>query len=88
MGDSAEFRERLAALVHIIWADWMEYLLEKCSLQEDGSVVIPKNLVRRWKRQMFSEYEELPDNERESDRYEADRIIELFEPHHALTKNK
>ena len=69
--------EILAAFVHKIWAEWMEYFFAKCYTNDKEEVVIPDLLVRRWKRQMYSEYIELPELEKESDREIAQRYIEL-----------
>jgi len=73
--------EKLAAYAHEAWAGWMRYLFSRCHV--DGSVdgvavVIPPDLVARWKRQMNTPYEELPENEKESDRAEAIKIQTIF----------
>ena len=69
--------EILAAFVHKIWAEWMEYFFTKCYINDKGEEVVPALLVRRWKRQMYSEYIELSEDEKESDREIAQRYIEL-----------
>lgn len=74
-----ELREHLADLAHDQWSGWMKYMFGKCRELPDGSLVIPPNLVARWTRQMSSEYRALPENERESDRVEADKMISRFE---------
>ena len=57
----------------------MEYLFDKCELAEGGKgFLIPREFVNRWMRQMKTPYEELPENEKESDKIEADKLIELF----------
>ena len=74
-------RETLAKLAHEQWSGWMEYLFEKCHKQtecEDGAMVIPPWAVERWKRQMKTSYEDLPEEEKDSDRTEADRVIEIL----------
>lgn len=67
--------EELADLAHRQWARWMEYLFEKSTLNEDGTVTVPKWAVDRWKRQVNTEYKDLPEEEKESDRNEARRVI-------------
>ena len=47
----------------------------------DGTITIPKALVDRWDRQAKTDYLLLPADEKESDRKEADKFIELFEGH-------
>ena len=71
----SDLREQLAALAHEQWAGWMTYLFEKSVVGDDGSVEIPADLASRWKRQMNTSYVNLPENEKESDRAEADRMI-------------
>ena len=81
-------REKLASYAHKQWSGWMEYLFSKCytvylepTLQEpDGEahLVIPKWAVDRWKKQIETSYEELSEPEKESDRKEADGMIEIF----------
>ena len=73
-----ELREQLADLCHQQWSGWMEYLFSKGTMNEDGSCTIPAEYVQRWQRQMDSFYDQLPEDEKESDRKEADRFIEFF----------
>lgn len=70
--------ELLADYAHHSWSGWMAYLFEKSTLNPDGSVTIPKELVDRWKRQLSTDYKNLPNGEKESDRDEARNILELF----------
>jgi len=76
--------EKLAAYAHEAWAGWMRHLFEQClddgvvGIADRASVVIPPDLVARWKRQMNTPYEELPENEKESDRAEAIKIQTIF----------
>ncbi len=72
-------REQLAALAHEQWAGWMKYLFENSKEADDGSVEIPASLVARWKRQMATSYHDLPENEKESDRAEAEKILHVIQ---------
>lgn len=76
--DEQTRRERLADLCHRQWSGWMAYLFEKSLDREDGAVVIPAWAVERWRRQVATPYAELSEEERESDRKEADRFIALI----------
>ena len=70
-------RDDLAKHIHNeMWAGWMQYLFSKGKFTADG-FVIPQSLVIRWVRQMCTDYEALPDNEKTSDLEEADQIIDL-----------
>ena len=71
-------RESLAEYAHIAWSGWMKYLFEKSTRNADGTVTIPAWAVERWTRQAETEYADLPENEKNSDRTEADRMIEIM----------
>lgn len=70
--------EVIAQLCHSQWAGWMEYLFSKSTHNIDGSITIPPELVARWRRQTAASYEELPENEKQSDRVEARKFFRLF----------
>lgn len=67
--------EKLAEVQHEIWAHWMKYLFEVCTLNEDGSVTIPSDRVKRWKRQIDTEYSALPQKEKDSDIEQAQKVV-------------
>ena len=70
-------REQLAELAHEQWSGWMKYLFDKSTINDDGTATIPPWAVERWYRQMNTEYKDLPTHEQDSDRTEADKIIDL-----------
>lgn len=73
--------ERLAAAQHDIWALWMKYLFSVSQANADGSVMIPADQVKRWRRQIETPYSELTELEKVSDRNIADLAIDaLFVP--------
>ncbi len=65
-----EIIERMAAFAHSQWSGWMKYLFSKCS-ERNGEVLIPEWAVKRWGRQADTPYEDLPAEEKASDRDEA-----------------
>ena len=71
-------KELLAEHAHKMWSGWMKYMFSK-SHRIDGVVVIPAWAVDRWTRQMNTPYKDLPKSEKESDRAEADKIMELIQ---------
>jgi len=80
---AASLREKLAALAHEQWSGWMKHLFDQCVFRIDGtavdlSAIIPPDLVSRWRRQMHTPYADLPEPEKESDRAEAERVLELL----------
>lgn len=76
--DQDILREQLAALAHEQWCGWMRYMFERSSERIDGTVIIPRGLVERWTRQMETAYADLPEDEKESDRTEADKVLALL----------
>lgn len=73
-----ELREALAEYAHEAWSGWMKYLFDK-TLPEKlyNGEVIPRDLANRWQRQMNTPYADLPEEEKESDRDEADKILAI-----------
>lgn len=77
--DYAALREGLAEYAHAAWSGWMKYLFEKCDNRGGDTLVIPAWAVERWQRQANTPYGDLPESEKESDRIEADRMIEIMD---------
>lgn len=74
-----ELIEVLADAEHASWARWMAYLFSKSLNCQDGSVVIPGDLVRRWQMQVETPYADLSDREKQSDREEVEHILPFIE---------
>lgn len=75
--DRAVLRESLAAYAHDAWSGWMEYLFNRCEPSDSGQ--IPPWAVARWTRQMTTPYADLPEEEKASDRAEADRMLAIMD---------
>ena len=60
--------EPLAAIEHQRWAHWQKYMHNKCTLLPSGDLLIPSELVTRWERQIDTEYKDLCELEKQSDR--------------------
>lgn len=74
MGDES-IREACAAVQHEIWSSWMRYLFETTiDMGHNGLAISPSNVIR-WARQMNTPYDELSEEEKESDRHQADKIL-------------
>ena len=88
---SNELREELAAYAHEAWSGWMQYMFDQGHFRtvdkDDAGTpgvptkiwVMPDWAADRWTRQMNTPYAELSDSEKESDRHEADRMLEVFD---------
>lgn len=72
------FVDRLAAVEHERWAHWQQYVHDQCTPTEDGSLIIPADLVARWSTQIATPYEELSEAEREGDRAQVRRYLPLI----------
>jgi len=87
-------RELLAEYAHDAWSGWMRYVFKQCGRHAGPSVssdtgeehytpgvpaVIPAWAKDRWMRQMETPYVDLSEEEKESDRAEADKILEIVD---------
>ena len=71
-------KEQLAEYAHKAWSGWMAYLFSVSQNNVDGSVRIPAWAVDRWTRKMKQPYERLTEKEKDSDRNEADIIMQII----------
>lgn len=71
-------REQLASIEHARWSHWQNFMHGKCSVNLDGSLTIPKELVEKWEKQYKTKYSELTDEEKESDREQVDKYLPLI----------
>lgn len=72
-------REELADLCHRQWSGWMKYLFAKSTFLGKDGCHIPGWATDRWMNQVHTQYKSLSESEKESDRKEADRFIEILE---------
>jgi hypothetical protein len=72
-----KLRERLAEYAHEAWSGWMRYMFKKAVPGKGNTWEIQKPEAERWIRQMWQPYDQLPENEKESDRKEADRMLAI-----------
>lgn len=81
MNDAMKTRllEKLAALEHARWSHWMKYLFTKGKDFSGFGFYIHKDSVERWKHQLATEYKDLSEAEKESDRVEARKTLEVLE---------
>lgn len=73
--EAATTLEVIAAVEHERWSHWQRYLHDQCSALEDGSLVIPSHLVKRWAKQMGTPYSQLSEEEKASDREQAREYV-------------
>jgi hypothetical protein len=70
--------DELAAIEHERWAHWQRYVHEQGVLERDGSLTIPAELVARWERQITTHYEDLSEAEKNSDKDQVARYLDLI----------
>lgn len=75
---SPEMIEALAAIEHERWAHWQAYLHGQCELLDDGSLRIPAELAERWTRQIQTRFEDLTEQEKESDRDQVREYLSVI----------
>jgi ribosomal protein L33 len=83
-----EFIEKGAYLEHERWSKWQSYFFSKCSVKPQSQVngmddryiylALPKDLYERWVRQTNTNYTELTEQEKESDRLEVRKYVPLL----------
>ncbi len=71
-------REKVSEIQHEIWSNWMIHLFSVSTYNDDGSYTIPIEKVKHWKRQISTPYKELAENEKDSDREQADKVLSII----------
>lgn len=74
----SELLEELASVEHERWSHWQRYLHSRCIRGEDGSLTIPPDLVDQWTTQIETEYPNLSEMEKESDRRQVRRYLPII----------
>jgi hypothetical protein len=69
--------EKLVAIEHERWSHWQRYVHAKGVRQRDGSLLLPAEVVTHWETQISKKYEELNDQEKESDREQVRKYMPI-----------
>lgn len=73
-------REELSEYAYNTWSGYMEYVFALAEKNKDGTITVPKTLVRKWKRLFKTPYTKLSEKEKNSYRIlKADRILEIID---------
>lgn len=73
-----ELVEPLAAYAHTAWSGWMSYMLPKLHIiASEVCIATQESYLDRWARQMQTPYDQLSEQEKESDRQEARLILAI-----------
>jgi len=73
-----KLREDFAGQAHESWSGWMRYVFTKGNMNDDESFTIDAGSVKRWIRQIHTPYDELSEQEKDSDRTEAEKYLEIL----------
>ncbi len=76
--ESDELMRRLATAEHERWAHWQRYVHDHGERREDGSLVIPAELVARWEEQIATPYGQLSPEEQKSDQDQVRRYLPII----------
>lgn len=83
--ETKKFVEKGADLEHDRWARWQQYMFSKMyevkgiGGEPTGEMILPKEFVDRWFRQINTKYSDLSEEEKESDRKETRNYLPLLE---------
>ena len=80
--------EKIAEQSHKGWSRWMKYLFENGFMDFDGGFVINSSSVEKWIVKMNLPYETLSEQEKESDRFEAEKYIEILKKERLLKDDR
>ncbi|MCA9942864.1 MAG: hypothetical protein KC449_05260, partial [Anaerolineales bacterium] len=73
--------ELVADVQHAIWSHWMKYMFSCGDYNEDECWVMPAEKATRWERQMKTDYGNLTEREKASDREQAVKVLAAIEEH-------
>ncbi len=76
--ESDELLERLAAVEHERWAHWQQFVHDHGERRDDGSLVIPAELVARWDTQIATPYRDLSTEEQQGDQDQVRRYLPIL----------
>ena len=78
----------IADMQHEIWSHWMKYVFELFGENQDGSVTISAEKVKRWKRQVGTRYRDLTRDEKYSDVEQAVKVTDALEDKYEIVSKE
>jgi glutathione S-transferase len=87
-----ELREKLAAIEHERWSHWQAWFFSQCEQMMTGAdkigLKVPQGYVDHLQKQIDTHYQQLSEQEKESDREQVDRYWPLIEKHMEALKQE
>lgn len=77
--DDLNIINKVANMSHIIWSNWIRYMLPRCSVDKKNNFIIPKDLIERWYKQSCINYKDLTNEEKQSDIEIALKYLKLID---------
>ena len=75
-----KLKERLADIEHQRWSHWQRYMHSKIiPSDKDGISEIGTELIERWSRQINTDYSDLSEQEKQSDRNEVEKYFPIIQ---------
>ena len=76
--EQIELMEKLAHHEHARWSDWQKYVHKLCVEDDGQNLVIVRTMKEHWERQIKTDYKDLSDTEKDSDREQVMRYWPLI----------
>lgn len=73
-----EIAEHLASIEHERWSHWQLHMHKQGQKLSDGSLIIPPELANRWEKQASTPYADLSEGEKDSDREQVARYLQVI----------
>lgn len=79
MAKDNTLREKLASIEHERWSDWQAYCHK--AIIDSGGVIPAPYPLDHWNRQITTQYKDLTEKEKDSDREQVDRYLPVIIDH-------
>lgn len=78
MIDINKIIETLADIEHQRWSNWQKYLHSKCKRDKNDNLIIPANYVKNLEKLIKTNYKDLTEKEKNSDREEVKVFLDIL----------
>lgn len=71
-------KEQIAERIHNIQSELLKCFLKKCLISTNGTLIIPKDVAKKYIHHASTSYNDLTETEKENNRREADGILRVL----------